>query len=297
MRLRSERRSEAQRAALSATSRAPPRLDTNVARVRRTMMTAAALAAALALAAPAARAGQVVWLAANARGGKPAVGRQRRRHLPAPADRCGRPVARLAAHRRRRSATRTSSRTPARPCSSPTRRNTPSPLCALPCARAFSLTAGVLRDPVTGARRSAGTGFESQPRLTASGSARRAVRALPVGHRLDARRAQRVGALPAARSARAASAAPWAEHRDRDAAPARRPDPGSRERVAARLGRSAEPLLHRHHRERRARLPVRDPPRDRRDGRPLRRSRSSTTRRPSAPARRRCRSPPTGARS
>ena len=155
------------RPALNATSQGVRRLDTNVATVRRAMITVATLAAAGALAVPAAQAGQVVWLASNARGGS---------QLWAANDDGTYPHRLIGA-----ADTALASQLAAGTLGDPDvfqnagatvlftdATNTASPLCALPCARAFSLTAGVLADQ-SPAPASDGAGFESQPRLTSTG--------------------------------------------------------------------------------------------------------------------------------
>ena len=138
-----------------------------MATVRRAIITAAALAAAGALAVPAARAGQVVWLASNARGGSALWA----------ANDDGTYPHRLIGAADTALASQLASGTLGDPdvfqnagatVLFTDTTDTPSPLCALPCARAFSLTAGVLTDQ-SPAPASDGAGFESQPRLSATG--------------------------------------------------------------------------------------------------------------------------------
>ena len=131
------------------------------------MITAAALAAAGALSVPAARAGQVVWLASNARGGSQLWaanddGTYPHRLIGATDGALASQLAggTLGDPDVFQNAGATVLFTDAT--------NTASPLCALPCARAFSLTAGVLTDQ-SPAPASDGAGFESQPRLSSSG--------------------------------------------------------------------------------------------------------------------------------
>jgi hypothetical protein len=138
-----------------------------VATVRRTIITAVALLAAIALAAPAARAGQIVWLAANGRGGSQLWAANDDGTYP------HRLIGAADAPLASQLATGTLGDPDVFQNAGATvlftdTTNTASPLCALPCARAFSLTAGVLsiQSPSPS---SAGAGFESQPRLTASG--------------------------------------------------------------------------------------------------------------------------------
>jgi len=138
-----------------------------VATVRRAIITGLAVAAAGALAVPAARAGQVVWLEANGRGGS---------QLWAAND-DGTYPHRLIGGADTPLASQLADGTLGDPdvfqIAGTTvlftdTTDTASPLCALPCARAFSLTAGVLADQ-SPAPASDGAGFESQPRLTATG--------------------------------------------------------------------------------------------------------------------------------
>ncbi len=138
-----------------------------MATVRRAIITAAALAAAGALSVPAARAGQVVWLASNARGGSQLWAANDDGTYP------HRLIGATDAALASQLATGTLGDPDVFQNAGATvlftdATNTASPLCALPCARAFSLTAGVLATQ-SPAPASDGAGFESQPRLTSTG--------------------------------------------------------------------------------------------------------------------------------
>jgi hypothetical protein len=139
-----------------------------VATVRRTILAGVALLAAGVLAAPAAQAGQVVWLASGVPGGGELRaanddGTYQHRLIgaadaPLVAEIAGGALGDPDVFQKGGSAVIFTDAT-----------STASPLCALPCARAFSLTAGALavQSP---APVSSGAGFESQPRLTATES-------------------------------------------------------------------------------------------------------------------------------
>ena len=194
-----------------------------MATVRRAIITVAALAAAGALAVPAAQAGQVVWLASNARGGSQLWAANDDGTYPHRL--IGAADAALASQLAAgtlgdpdvfQNAGATVLFTDAT--------NTASPLCALPCARAFSLTAGVLADQSPApAERRRGLREPAAPdrRRAASSSSTCSTRSATA---LDAGRAQRRGALPA-HAGRERDRHQLVGHGDRDAPRARRPRP------------------------------------------------------------------------
>ena len=248
----------------------------NVAPVRRLSTSLAAAALACALAAPAASAGQIVWVKASAKGGSAIWAANDDGTYPHQLDR-GQPRPALAQTLpggvlgepdvfQGAGSTVAFTDTVATPA--------PPALCA-PRARACSrCAAGVLaaQSPAAVPGRGELRDPAAADRLR---RARRAVHRLP-GAAADA--PLRAGPLPSRARRDRRDRRGLGRHRDRVAAGARRPGPRPGGRVAARLGRSSRiPRARGYAGRRRAGVPVRDPRRGRLRRRPRRRSRSSTT--------------------